>query len=62
MRKRYIFYYNDKVVADWMATWEQAVFHAQGMVVGIMQFRKSPSISIYEVQEDGTEKLVRVQR
>ena len=60
-RKRYIFRYNDVIIADWLATEEQMIFHAQGMVIGLRQFRKNVSITVHEVV-DGTERLARVQR
>ena len=60
-RKRYIFRYNDVIIADWWATEEQMIFHAQGMVIGLRQFRKNVSITVHEVV-DGTERLARVQR
>lgn len=60
-RKRYIFRYNDVMIADWMATEEQMIHHAQGMVIGIRQFRKNVSVTVHEVV-NGTERLVRVQR
>ena len=60
-RKRYIFRYNDVIIADWWSTEEQMIHTAQGMVVGIKQFRKNASITVHEVV-DGTERLARVQR
>ena len=60
-RKRYIFRYNDVIIEDWWATEEQMIHTAQGMVVGIKQFRKNVSITVHEVV-NGTERLVRVQR
>lgn len=61
-RNRYIFYYNDKVIADWWATEEQMKFHAQGMCIGIRQFRAKAEIHVYKVDENGTEKLFWIQR
>lgn len=60
-RKRYIFRYNDTIIADWYETEEQMIHHAQGMVTGLRVLRKSPTVCVYEVQEDNTEKLVRLQ-
>lgn len=61
-RKRYLFRYNDILIADWYATEEQMMFHAQGMVMGLRVFRAHPEVAVYEVQEDDSEKLVRIQR
>ena len=61
-RNRYIFYYNDKPIADWWATEEQMKHHAQGMCIGIRRFRAKAEIHVYKVDENGTEKLFWIQR
>ena len=60
-RKNYIFRYGKTVLADWYATEEQMIHHAQGMVMGLRVFRAHPKVAVYEVQEDDSEKLVRIQ-
>ena len=49
------------LIADWYATEEQMIHHAQGMVMGLRVFRAHPKVAVYEVQEDDSEKLVRIQ-
>ena len=61
-RKHYIFRYGKTLLADWWATEEQMIFHAQGMVMGLRVFRKKPLVAVYIVQEDGSEKLHRIQQ
>lgn len=61
-RKRYLFRYNDELIADWYATEEQMMYHAQGMVVALRLYRKNPCVVVHSVDEDGTERLARVQR
>lgn len=61
MRKHYIFKYGETTLADWYAEEEQMIHHAQGMVMGLRVFRKNPKVAVYEIQEDNTEKLVRIQ-
>ena len=61
-RKRYLFRYNDVLIADWYATEEQMIYHAQGMVVALRLYRKNPCVVVHAVDEDGTERLARVQR
>ena len=60
-RKNYIFRYGKNVLADWYATEEQMILHAQGMVMGLRVFRKNPRVAVYERLADDTEKLVRIQ-
>ena len=60
-RKNYIFRYGKTVLADWWATEEQMIHHAQGMVMGLRVFRKSPKVAVYERLADDTEKLIRIQ-
>lgn len=62
MRKHYIFKFGERTLADWYATEEQMIFHAQGMVMGLRVFRQKVAVDVYEVQEDGTRKLARIQR
>ena len=40
---------------------EQMIHHAQGMVMGLRVFRKSPKVAVYERLADDTEKLIRIQ-
>lgn len=60
-RKHYIFRYGKNLLADWYATEEQMIHHAQGMVIGLRVFRAHPKVAVYEIQEDDSEKLVRIQ-
>ena len=61
-RKRYLFRYNDELIADWYATEEQMKFYAQGMVVALRLYRKNPCVLVHSVDENETERLARVQR
>ena len=61
-RKHYIFRYGKNLLADWYATEEQMIYHAQGMVVALRLYRKNPCVVVHSVDEDGTERLARVQR
>lgn len=66
-RKRFRFYFvcNNKyecLYDGYFDTDEEMITFAQGLTVGLRNFRTTAETHVYLVDENGTEKLARIQR
>lgn len=60
-RTEYKFYYNNvEIFSGWYDSQKDAQLHAQGICVGIRQFRRKACVDVYRVEEENGQKILRL--